>query len=477
MPKRTTPKAKSQTSNLVEKLGATQSRPVTSEKMKSTASGFQTKFNKINVSNFVTGGSSSTSPGTNYGNQSTIHSIAGKKVGTATQIPQLAAPENIETKGNDSLVSSLAKMFSFMQQTRDDDVKRRETEMSFAEEQQTEEQKRHEQFLKVLRDYTSGGTTTIVQTEKQGEGLGGILDLIKSMVVSMIASAVSGLKTFIEGALKVYEWVKDLRILTKLAQLGPTLLRFVAFLSGPIGLALIGATSLAAFLYMANEEKLKIEANPNAPEYKDNAYAMSLRGEVKNIGQGAAQNQRKALKQVPRRTVEEFVKSDFSDTELKQELGNDRPTLQKWLQDNPSKGAMYQAPVAAFAGQPNTAIPAGGLPQAKTTVATPLLEGVTPSTAGGGRGSINPEMPTESTPTAEPVPPTPATSSVNDVIAKNADLVMNESTSSGSGGASPIIASSSNSTSSPDKAMSSSATQRDDTAIINRVFDRVRGGV
>jgi hypothetical protein len=85
--------------------------------------------------------------------------------------------------------------------------------------------------------------------------------------------------------------------------------------------------------------------------------------------------------------------------------------------------------------------------------------------------------PTESTPTAAPVPPTPATSSVNDVIAKNADLVMNESTSSGSGTTQPIIASSTNSTSSADRAMSSSATQRDDTAILNRVFDRVRGGV
>jgi hypothetical protein len=51
---------------------------------------------------------------------------------------------------------------------------------------------------------------------------------------------------------------------------------------------------------------------------------------------------------------------------------------------------------------------------------------------------------------------------------------MNEYTSSGSGSTQPIVATSSNSTSSPDKAMSSSATQRDDTAIINRVFYEMR---
>jgi hypothetical protein len=110
------------------------------------------------------------------------------------------------------------------------------------------------------------------------------------------------------------------------------------------------------------------------------------------------------------------------------------------------------------------------------TVTTPNEQAAARIKRQGG-GTEIPTSATESTPTAAPVPPTPATSSVNDLITKNADLTMNESSSSGSGTTQPIIATSSNSTSSPDRAMSSTATQLDDTAIINRVFDRVRGGV
>ena len=115
---------------------------------------------------------------------------------------------------------------------------------------------------------------------------------------------------------------------------------------------------------------------------------MSLRGEAKNIGQAAAQNERKAVKQFPRKQVEDFVNSDFSDKELQQELGGDRKTLKQWLVNNPKPGAMYQAPVAALTGQPNTAVPAGGVPQA-TNMATP----------------VNPVSDTPSTPATEAKPP------------------------------------------------------------------------
>lgn len=452
MPKRNT---KSQTSNLVRKLGISPIKPVASDQMKSTASGFQMKFNRMNVSNFVTRGSSSTSPGANYGNQSSVHSIAGKKVGTATQIPKITSTDGLESKGNDSLMNSLAKMFSFMQKSREDDIKRRDTERSFSEEKKTEEQRRHEQFLKILKEYTSIGTTTLQPTATTEEG--GILGMIKSMI---------------DDALKVFEWIKDLKSLV------PYAARLLTFLSGPVGLALLGVGLVAAIAYEVKAEKEAIEANPYDPKYKDNAYAMKLRSEATSVGQAAEVNTRKATRQFKRNEIVDLVKSDLTDNELISSPGApgaDRPTLQKWLDENPKPTAMFQGNVAPIAGTPQTAIPAGGLPMVKPTVATPLPENVTPSSAGGGRGTINPEMATESTPTAVSVPPTPTTAAVNDVISKNADLVMEDSTSSG--GSQPIIASSTSSSNSVEKEMPVSATQRDDTAIINRVFGRMRAGV
>lgn len=468
MAKRTT-KTKSQTSNLVRKLGPSPSKPVASEQMKSTASGFQTKFNKINVSNFVTGGSSSTSPGANYGNQATVHSIAGKKVGTATQIPQLATPETIEAKGGgDSLISSLAKMFSFMQQTRDDDVKRRETEKSFAEEKKTEEQKRHEQFLKVLREYTSGGTTTPAAAPAADSG-GGIMDFFKSML---------------DSALEAFSWVKDLfgivkwvpRIISFLGALGTTgvlaILLPAALAAGLLTLLMLDKNpeaTTAGILGSVNEgavgtEIMKQQAENIAPEeiQKKNAVKKALLKDAPILTRLYDYNVR-----------EELEKKGLSKEESANLLDNTKPLKvpQQLKTADPelyNELTTYKLPEGI---KPSTA--GGG----RGGMGGPTVAQLQADTVGGGRGTINPEMSTQSTPTAAPVPPTPATSSVNDLIAKNADLVMNESTSSGSGATQPIVSTSSNSTSSPDKAMSSSATQRDDTAIINRVFDRVRGGV
>lgn len=464
MAKRTT---KSQTSNLVRKLGPKPSKPVASDKMKSAAAGFQMKFNKMNVSNFVTGGSTSTSPSANYGNQSTIHSIAGKKVGTATQIPQLAAPETIETKADDSLINSLVKMFSFMQQTRSDDVKRRETEKAFAEEKKTEDQKRHEQFLNVLKNYTSVGTTTLTPAAAADTG-GGIMDFIKSMIDSLLEKF-----SWVTELFGIVKWVP--RILSFLGALGTTgvlaILLPAALAAGLLTLLMLDKNpeaTTAGILGSANEgavgtEIMKQQAENIPPEeiQKKNAVKKALLKDAPLVTRLYDYNVR-----------EELEKKGLSKQETADLLDNTKP---------------LKVPQQLKAADPE-------LYNELTTYKLPA--GIKPSTAGGGRGGMggptaaqlqvasegggggtNTEIPAKSTPSTTPVPPTPSTSSVNDVIAKNADLVMNEASSSGSGGASPIIASSTNSTSSADKAMSSSATQRDDTAILNRVFDRVRGGV
>ena len=156
-------------------------------------------------------------------------------------------------------------------------------------------------------------------------------------------------------------------------------------------------------------------------------------------------------------------------------MGNDRPTLKKWLTDNPKRDAMYQAPVAAIAGQPQTAIPAGGLPLVRPS-------DMTPSTAGAGRGSAesaatDPRRLDLPTPTTTPVPEMPASSAVVGKIQENNDLTMNALATSGGSSSGPSVSVSNTSSSEPDKIVTSTATTRDDTPILNRVFDRVRGGV
>ena len=58
---------------------------------------------------------------------------------------------------------------------------------------------------------------------------------------------------------------------------------------------------------LSSVEREKIKANPNAPEYKDNPYAMFLRGEAKSEGAAAKTNTAKAVKQIPRQEITQSV--------------------------------------------------------------------------------------------------------------------------------------------------------------------------
>ena len=478
MSKRTT---KSQTSNLIRKLGSTSSKPVASDQIKSQASGFQTKFNPINIFNFITGGSSSKSSSRNYGNQSSVHSITGKKVKTATQIPQLAEPEPVET-GGDSLISLLAKMFSFMQQARKDDIKRRDTNQAFSEEKMSEEQRRHEQFLKILKEYTSIGTTKLTPDDSVGiidsiKGMfGGIIDSIKGMF-----GGIMGIMGFIKvafdslmGPFKPFKWLLANKSI---------LLKLIRWATGPIGVALLGAAAIA---WLANQLKdyfrknvgnmnvigpreaqaILENGNPNVIANYPGGYE-ALADIVKN---GAAK---------AKRVLEGYRAGVITKNELNQ-MGGEKKLEE--MENEP--GDLIVPPLKPF---PETVIPRPKKPGYNQMEWDKLfgprytIDGILKDefiTDYGPLGKVTSAAPAgvaapvSSTYSATPVSPTPSTSSVNDVIARNTDLVLNDY-SSDSGSTRPIVSSSTNSTSSPDKQMSSSATQRDDTAIIDRVFDRI----
>jgi len=438
-----------------------------SSKFKASATGLKEKFDPMNIAKFMTGGGKLAPAilGKLTGrSQSDINYFAGDKNKRAgyTQMPtSLSTPG--EGLGG-SAVEVLNRMLAFMQSSREDDLKRKDTAKQFSEEQKVEEQRRHDQFLKILKEYTSLGSTTLVtKKEEGGDFLSGLMDTIKSM----IANVVAGVTASFNAALKAYEWIKDLKILSTLT---PYAAKLATFLAGPVGLALIGAGSLAALLFLAKNEKEEIEKNPSDPKYRNNSYAMYLRGETKSVAQAGEANTRKTVKSFNRPEIEGAVKSNLPDEVLIDAYGRDKLNLQKWLSDNPTE-MKYQAPVAPIVGLPRTGAEAGEIGR---TMATPLPAGVTPSTAGAGRGSAessaNDSRRLDMPQTTTPVPAAPVSNRMNDVISENQNLNLQSYDSGSSGSAAPVISSSSSSVDLPDRPIPATATVRDTTPILAHVM-------
>lgn len=80
-----------------------------------------------------------------------------------------------------------------------------------------------------------------------------------------------------------------------------------AALGTPAGAAVLPVAALSALAVLGAKEKERIEANPNDPEFKDNAYAKVLRGEASSVKQAGAQNQRAALKVLQPGAASEYL--------------------------------------------------------------------------------------------------------------------------------------------------------------------------
>lgn len=242
--------------------------------------------------------------------------------------------------GGKKLLPTLNKMYDFLKKTHETEIRQRELTANKREELDLEDARRHKELIKTIKAIKVGGTVKEIKEQKEGTGLFDFLENIKNSLRDMF-------KGMIEDALKVYEWIKDLKILAKIAELGPKIMSVLGWFTGTtLGAALLGiATPLALLAYLASNEKEEIEKNPYDPKYKDNPYAMKLRGEAKSVGEATQQNIAKTLKTFRRNEVEDFVKSDQTDAELVEQFGQNREGLKKWLAENPNKGAVYQAPV------------------------------------------------------------------------------------------------------------------------------------
>lgn len=451
-----------------------------SDKLKARGTGIKEKFDPMNIARAMTGGGKLAPAilGRITGrSQADINYFAGnkKKFSTYTKMPSIEQAPSEGVGG--SAIEVLNKMLTFMQKNRENDLKRKQISMSFEEERQSEEQRRHENFLKVLKDYTGVKTTTAIPEKSEGGGfLSGLMDTIKSMISTAVSSVLSVVNGLIKGFEKSLEWLGDLK--TLMSTLGgsaaKTLLNLGRFLLSPFGVALLGVLAIGEFLKLIADQKAAIEANPNAPEFRDNAYAMKLRGETKTIAQAGQANINKTTRSINRPEIENAVKGNLPDNILIDAYGRDKLNLQKWLTDNPTV-MKYQAPVAPIVGLPRTGAEAG---EVARTLATPLPSDITPSTAGAGRGSAttDPRRLDLQTPTTTPVPEMPASSAVVGKIQENNDLNM-QSTLTAGASSSPSVSVNSSSTSAPDQTVTSTATTRDDTPILDLVLKRAKAQV
>lgn len=272
--------------------------------------------------------------------QTNRNSFVERSTPTATVIPPMPGMDTQE-------------ILDLMKRNFEQEKRYREVQKSFAEERANEEQDRHEELIKSLKKFTSGGTTTPVPTKKEGDS-GGMFDTIKDMMKKLSEKMENLWKeiTDIKNWIKIGETAKKAATTlgTAAKAVGAAAIAGAEAAAGALAAVPGGPALLFLSPWVASvNERRKIEENPNAPEYKYNPYAMKVRGEVKTENEGAEKNRKRGLKQYRRIEIQDAVNSKLDDRELKDAYGSNRAELKKWLEEHPDTRSMFQAPVKDLA--------------------------------------------------------------------------------------------------------------------------------
>jgi hypothetical protein len=278
-------------------------------------------------------------------------------------------------KKGDSAADVLAKLYNLFKKNYENEEKRKEIDINFKYKEEKKKQERHEELLGAIARITGNAVTSKAKKVKEPEKKEG------PNFLSIIGDAIESVKkTIMEKINTIWATLADIFGKINLLSMASTAANLAKTVGGAIaGAAEAGAGALAAvpggvaalFLtpWVASAaERRKIEENPNAPEYKNNPYAMKVRGEVKTEEEGAAKNIKKGMKQYRRQEIADVVDSKIDDKVIKEEYGATRGELKKWLDEHPAPISMYQAP-------------------SERTPNTLQRLGVEESTAGAGQGS------------------------------------------------------------------------------------------
>jgi len=232
-----------------------------------------------------------------------------KKDSLVNNVPQGRV---VPLRKNDSAADLLGKLYNLLSRDFDNRKKQKEISDNFNEENKIEEERRHQEFLKALSNITGNGGGN-------KENASNLSDEIKDSKGSLLGNI---LQLF--GGLEMAATVLEV--------LG-------AAVASPIGLAFMGAIvagSIGKFLrYLLTLDKTRTPQN-----------TPTLRGKRDDIeaGEAATNIADEARRKIPRVEIEEAVKN-LNDSQLKEEYGKNKEELKKWLDENPDKGAQFQAPV------------------------------------------------------------------------------------------------------------------------------------
>lgn len=430
-------------------------------KMQAKATGIKEKFDPLNIVRAMTGKSrlATAIAGRLMGrSRRDIQYFTGDRRGYTRIAPTLrlgtvpTAPATLDG----SVVGVLNNMLAFMVKTKQEDLKRRETEKAFLEERQNEDLRRHQEFLEVLKEYASisGGTATPVAKEEET----GFLDLVKTM----IANAVEGVTKTINALAEALEKT----ILNKVFYGSLKALLPGLALTGP----LVGIAALAGLLAYLVSKDTKPGETTAAAEGKTPS---ELAQEVGPEGPGEKKYTAQQLEKV---AEERQIVNQVEDFKLKirnmRAFGADDNRVKKYLMDymtldfaNPveqeAATRLYFEISKQLGGGRGSVVPpmaipepagAGGGGSVNPPMAVPAPE------PGGDRGLMNPPM-------AVPELDVSLSDRMNEVVAENNDLQF-EDLSFSNVSYEPLITQNTTTNDMPDRPIPETAEVRDDTAIL-----------
>ena len=435
-----------------------------SEKMKAFGTRVKRNFTGMNMIKTLTG---SNLLAATYGkmtgkSKSDIAYFTGRKKPKARRIGNIMSIPGMES-GEDNTSSLLQSMFDFMVQSESRKQKRAETERSFREEKDNEEQRRHDQFIRVLAEFTGVGKATKVEEKKNTN----LLDMVKGLWDSFIAP---------------FKWALDWVVNNK------TLLLSIAKFLGPLS-----AVALGAGIIVWLGEQLKNYFRNNVADMKvispTEAANILANGTQKDIDAfpGGEKALREIIANAPKQATEILARGN------KQEIlaAGGEKKLKVIEQDNVAQPAKRDAmqdmapkvtPRAIFAGTGLARkskeqkwdnafgsyydpITGERLEKAKPVEsATPIMKSAPASPAVAAAN--DPREPIQ--PTASPVSSAPTLGKINQSIAENNALNLEQSTG-GSSDTKPIVMQNNNSNHLKDTPISATATTRDETPIMEHV--------
>jgi len=400
-----------------------------SDRMKAKAMGAKERYDPLNIAKKLTGGSSLAPAllGRMMGrSKEDISYFSGK--GTATALGKETG--NI---GGGS-VDVLNKILAFLQKSHEIDVRTMEVKKNFQEEAMNEDERRHQQFLKALKSFTSStGTATLVGGKTGGSSF---LDMLMSMLDGI-------------------PWLSTIK------KMIPFFGRLVTFFTGPVGMAILGITSVLAFAsWLSDQIKLVPDMSKLTP--KDAAAVIASGDERMIMKYGGIESLKKLAESDGSVAPEQGASSLVGGNNNARPGHPNRPvtTTGNKLKLEQEKWDKEKSPFYNEDGTLKSSSPTAQVIPNKSS--SPGGSGSSMSPSGSSSGGSS---------GAPPMTPMPTSSGVSETTNQNIDLNMEQSSTSGGGSSGPIVTNTTNNMGNEKSAASTTASQRDNTPVLVHIYD------